>query len=240
MSKNKKRRPDSIDLAILRSPKLAPSHPDHLAIPSISPPALTAALNELKCEIASCVLALKSGTASAHFPYSAPSTPGAKTFANPPRTPRTPRTATSEGGHSIMSDLESGQLFQAWRGFRAPTSPDMEDPSIRRSMSARAPGGGPKIAIRAATIDGGLSVDVVSNGHTTPVPRLSRYMDTFDNAQTPTVLQDGNTMKAPNAPDLMPSPSSVRSTSPQPKITYLSEVVKEDRRRLSLISNRSS
>lgn len=242
-SVKKKRRPDSIDLAILRSPKLAPHHPDHLAIPSISPPALTAALNELKCDIASSVIALKSGSTSAHFLHSAPSTPGSKMFVNPPRTPKTPRTATSEGGHSFMSDLESGHLLQAWRGFRAPTSPDMEDPSIRRSMSARMPGNGPKIAIRAATADGDLSVEVVSNGHTTPVPQLSRHYNThtFDGDQTtPTGLKDDGTRLETGVTSLKPSPSSSRSGSPQPKITYLSEVVKENEKRLSLVGNRSN
>lgn len=241
-SVKKKRRPDSIDLAILRSPKLAPNHPDHLAIPSISPPALTVALNELKCDIASSVIALKSGSTSAHFLHSAPSTPGSKMFVNPPRTPKTPRTATSEGGHSVMSDLESGHLFQAWKGFRAPTSPDMEDPSIRRSMSARMPGEGPKIAIRAATVDGDLSVEVVSNGHTTPVPQLSRHYDndTFGSARTPTGNKDELSKLETGLGSLKPSPSSSRSGSPQPKITYLSEVVKENEKRLSGASNRSS
>ena len=117
----------------------------------------------------------------------------------------------------------------------------MEDPSIRRSLSARAPGRGPKIAIRSATVDGDLSVEIASNGHTTPVPQLSQmcHLDGGGSAMTPTGLEH-ETVKSSGMTGLGPSPAGSRSGSPQPKITYLSEVVKENERRLSLVSNRSS
>lgn len=141
-----------------------------------------------------------------------------------------------------MSDLESGELFQAWRGFKAPVSPDLDNPSIKRSLSAHSPGSRPRIAVRSATIDGDLGVEVVSNGHMTPVPQLSqtRHLDVLDTSGTIIGGKDGGAGSKSGGSSLAPSPANSRSSSPQPKITYLSEVVKENERRLSLTSNRSA
>lgn len=227
----KKPRPDSIDLAMIRSPKLAAHHADHLSVPSPSPPPLTAALQDLKNGIASSVMALKSASTSTHFPYSVPSTPSPKTIV--PRTPRTPRTATSEGGHSAISDIESAQLFQAWRGFRAPPTPDIESQHVRRAFSVQDRSTRRKILERSATHDGELAVEIVRSGAATPVQHQPAVR--IDFSRKP--VNENNALAVePISTSLSPSPVNSRSSSPQPKITYLSEVVKEDQRRLSFVS----
>lgn len=228
----KKRRPDSIDLAMLRSPKLAIHPSDHLSVPSPSPPPLTAALNDLKSGIASSVIALKSATTSAHFPYSVPSTPSPKTVV--PRTPRTPRTATSEGGHSMISDLESAQLFQAWKGFRAPPTPDPERTPIRRAISAPHRALEPRVVKEPITHEGDrdLAVEVVGSGAVTPVQ--TRPPGNIDFTVRPADAKLEQSTVEPNRNTLIPSPPKSPSSSPQPRITPLSQVVKEEEKRRSL------
>jgi hypothetical protein len=166
-STKKKRRPDSIILAHLRSPK----HGAHLTISnqsSDSPSSKFYALHNLNPGIATSVLGMKSPGGSTNFPFSQPVSPtsGAK---NDP--PKTPRTATSEGCPSAVSDLESAQLFHAWKGFAPPVPADNPVAEIKRGSSVQGQTEGrprPRAPRRAGTEDGGVAVEIVLDGNASP------------------------------------------------------------------------
>jgi hypothetical protein len=240
----KKKRPDSIILAHLRSPKLG----GHLTAGNCgstdSPPPITDALNGLSAGIATSVLAMKSAGGSTNFPYSLP--PSASSGSRN-EMPKTPRTATSEGCQSAMSDIESAELFQA--GFAPPVNIDEPVPAIKRGLSVQAstPRPKPKAPRRAGTNDGDIDMEIVLNGkkrgatHTKTDSQLS--------VSRPVVILTPNTAKESDfsvekpghtkRASLTPSVASgSSSTSSKSKITYLADVVKEESRlsTLSVIS----
>jgi hypothetical protein len=163
--------------------------------------------------------------------------------------PKTPRTATSEGCQSAMSDIESAELFQAWKGFAPPVHVDEPVPAIKRGLSVQAstPRLRPKAPRRAGTKDGDIDMEIVLNGEnrraTQPKP------DEGLSVSRPVVILTPNTAKEPDfsvekpghtkRASLTPSVASgSSSTSSKSKITYLADVVKEERRlsTLSVIS----
>jgi hypothetical protein len=242
----KKKRPDSIILAHLRSPKLG----GHLTAgnrdSTDSPPPISDALNGLSAGIATSVLAMKSAGGSTNFPYSLP--PSASSGSRN-EMPKTPRTATSEGCQSAMSDIESAELFQAWKGFAPPIHVAEPVPAIKRGLSVQAstPRLRPKAPRRAGTKDGDIDMEIVLNGDnrraTQPKP------DQGLSVSRPVVILTPNTAKEPDfsvekpghtkRASLTPSVASgSSSTSSKSKITYLADVVREESRlsTLSVIS----
>jgi hypothetical protein len=163
--------------------------------------------------------------------------------------PKTPRTATSEGCHSAVSDIESAQLFQAWKGFAPPLHVEEPVPAIKRGLSVQASAAKPrpKAPRRAGTKDGDIDMEIVLNGdnsapgHKKTENRLS--------VSRPVVVLTPNTAKEKDfeveksghnkRASLTPSVASgSSSTSSKSKITYLADVVREERRlsQLSVIS----
>lgn len=190
----KKKRPDSIVLAHLRSPKLGGHLTAGNRISVGSPPPISDALNGLSGGIATSVLAMKSAGGSTNFPYSVPqsASSGSKI-----EMPKTPRTATSEGCPTAISDIESAQLFQAWKGFAPPVHVDEAVPAIKRGLSVQASNARPKPKAlrRAGTKDGDIDMEIVLNGdnrdaaHTVPDHGLS--------VSRPVVILTPNTAKEP-------------------------------------------
>jgi len=239
----KKKRPDSIILAHLRSPKLG----GHLTAgnrdSTDSPPPISDALNGLSAGIASSILAMKSAGGSTNFPYSLP--PSASSGSKN-EMPKTPRTATSEGCQSAMSDIESAELFQAWKGFAPPVHVAEPVPAIKRGLSVQAstPRPRPKAPRRAGTKDGDIDMEIILNGD---IRRASQPKpDHGLSVSRPVVVLTPNTAKEPDFSvekpghtkrvSLTPSAASgSSSTSSNSKITYLADVVKEERR-LSTLS----
>jgi hypothetical protein len=191
----KKKRPDSIILAHLRSPKLG----GHLTAgnrdSADSPPPISDALNGLSAGIATSVLAMKSAGGSTNFPYSLP--PSASSGSRN-EMPKTPRTATSRGCQSAMSDIESAELFQAWKGFAPPLHVDEPVPAIKRGLSVQAstPRPRPEAPRRAGTKDGDIDVEIVLSGDnrraTQPKP------DQGLSVSRPVVILTPNTAKEPD------------------------------------------
>lgn len=237
-SGKEKRRPDSIVLAHLRSPKTtAPS------------PTLTRPLDDdlsHSHNIASSVMALKSAGGSTNFPYSIPVTPssGSKNGC-----PKTPRTATSDGCMSALSDIESAQLFQAWKGFAPTGDAPIPVPAITRGLSVQdghQPGPRPKIPRRAGTKDGDIDIEIALTTDSPLPPSQSRPAES--EGQGPVLVltpytavprDKSSPTKAPHSrrSSLTPSISSIGSTSSKGKITSLSDVIKEQEssRRMSMI-----
>jgi hypothetical protein len=242
----KKKRPDSIILAHLRSPKLG----GHLTAgnrdSTDSPPPISDALNGLSAGIATSVLAMKSAGGSTNFPYSLP--PSASSGSRN-EMPKTPRTATSEGCQSAMSDIESAELFQAWKGFAPPVRVDEPVPAIKRGLSVQASTvrPRPKAPRRAGTKDGDIDMEIVLNGEKRG--SADTKTDSQLSVSRPVVILTPNTAKEPDfsvekpghtkRASLTPSVASgTSSSSSKSKITYLADVVKEEKRSstLSVIS----
>jgi len=242
----KKKRPDSIILAHLRSPKLGGHLTTGNRDSTDSPPPISDALNGLSAGIATSILAMKSAGGSTNFPYSLP--PSASSGSRN-EMPKTPRTATSEGCQSAMSDIESAELFQAWKGFAPPVHVDEPVPTIKRGLSVQAstPRPRPKAPRRAGTKDGDIDMEIVLNGdkkgatQTRSETQLSVSRPvvilTPDTAKEPdfSVEKPGHTKRASLTPSVA---SGSSSTSSKSKITYLADVVKGERRlsTLSVIS----
>jgi hypothetical protein len=242
----KKKRPDSIILAHLRSPKLGAHLTAGNRDSTDSPPPISDALNGLSAGIATSVLAMKSAGGSSNFPYSLP--PSASSGSRN-EMPKTPRTATSEGCQSAMSDIESAELFQAWKGFAPPVHVDEPVPAIKRGLSVQAstPRPRPKAPRRAGTKDGDIDMEIVLNGDNRRATQ--RKPDQGLSVSRPVVILTPNTAKEPDfsvekpghtkRASLTPSVASgSSSTSSKSKITYLADVVKEEKRlsTLSVIS----
>lgn len=241
----KKRRPDSIILAHLRSPELGGQHnTEHSQ--SKDSPRISDALDGLTAGIATSVLAMKSAGGSTNFPYSLP--PSA-TSASKTDMPKTPRAATSENCHSAVSDVESAELFQAWKGFAPPSQVVEPVPAIKRGLSVQATTAKPrpKAPRRAGTKDGDIDMEIVLNGETS-VP-TSTQVDKRLSVSKPVVILTPNTAREPDfgtdksshvkRASLTPSfASGSSSISSKSKITYLTDVVKEEKR-LSMLSVKS-
>jgi hypothetical protein len=241
-STKKKRRPDSIILAHLRSPKLGGHLITDNRDSSGSQPPISHALDSLTAGIATSVLTMKSAGGSTNFPYSLP--PSAS-LGSKNEVPKTPRTATSEGCQSAVSDIESAQLFQAWKGFAPPVHVEEPVPAIKRGLSVQASTARPrpKAPRRAGTKDGDIDMEIVLNGdnsrpsHTKADGHLSVSKPIV--ILTPNTAQEkdfsteksGHTKRASLTPSVA---SGSSSTSSQSKITYLADVVKEERRLSSL------
>lgn len=239
----KKKRPDSIILAHLRSPKLGGHLTTGHQSSTDSPPPISDALHNLSAGIATSVLAMKSAGGSTNFPYSLPPSASSKT-----EIPKTPRTATSEGCQSAVSDLESAQLFQAWKGFAPPTHVEEPVPAIKRGLSVQGNTARPrpKAPRRAGTKDGDIDMEIVLNGDA----RASTQPKNEDqlSISRPIVILTPNTAKEKDfsiekpghthtkRASLTPSVGSASSsTSSNSKLTYLADVVKEEKR-LSMLS----
>jgi len=247
-STKKKRRPDSIDLAHLRSPKngaqLTTGHGQALK----SSPPIPDASDGLKAGMASSVLGMKSAGGSTNFPYSVP---GSASSGSRNEVPKTPRTATSEGCQSAVSDIESAQLFQAWKGF-APVHLEWPLPSIKRGLSVQGTKELPRAYRRAGTTDGDIDMEIVLHGDNTRPAKgdnsrpAKEEVDIRLSVSRPVVMLTPDTARqkdfSPVRPghtkraSLTPSVASASSsTSTKSKITYLADVVKEEKR-LSMLS----
>lgn len=134
----------------------------------------------------------------------------------------------------MISDLESAQLFQAWKGFRAPPTPDPERTPIRRAISAPHRALEPRVVKEPITHEGDrdLAVEVVGSGAVTPVQ--TRPPGNIDFTVRPADAKLEQSTVEPNRNTLIPSPPKSPSSSPQPRITPLSQVVKEEEKRRSL------
>jgi len=238
-----KRRPDSIILAHLRSPKLGGHFgTGHLHPHSTGSPPIAEALDGLTAGIATSVLAMKSAGGSTNFPYSLP--PSASS-ASKNDIPKTPRTATSEGCHSAVSDVESAQLFQAWKGSAPPVHIEEPVPAIKRGLSVQANTARPRPEAlrRAGTKDGDIDMEIVLNGSSL-VPATVQGDGQLSVVRPVVILtpntarekdfgvgQPGHLKRASLTPSFASDSSSASSKS---KITYLADVVKEQRRSSTL------
>jgi len=235
----KKKRPDSIILAHLRSPKLGGQLIAGNLISADSPPPISDALNNLSAGIATSVLAMKSAGGSTNFPYSLPASASS---GSRNEMPKTPRTATSEGCQSAVSDIESAQLFQAWKGFAPPVHVDEPVPAFKRGLSVQASTARPrpKAPRRAGTDDGDIDMEIVLNGDNRGAAHTKA--DHCLSVSRPVVILTPNTAKEPDfvvekrghtkRASLTPSVASGSSStfSARRKITCLADVVKEERR----------
>ena len=235
----KKKRPDSIILAHLRSPKLGGHLTAGNLISADSPPPISDAINGLSAGIATSVLAMKSAGGSTNFPNSLPASASS---GSRNEMPKTPRTATSEGCQSAVSDMESAQLFQAWKGFAPSVHVDEPVPAIKRGLSVQASTPRPRLKAprRAGTKDGDIDIEIVLNGdnrgaaHTVPDHGLSVSRPvvilTPNTAKEPefVVEKPGHTKRASLTPSVASGSSSTSSS--ERKITCLADVVKEERR----------
>jgi hypothetical protein len=230
-STKKKHRPDSFVLAHLRSPKST--------IPS---PPLTRPPDHSSYNMASSVMGLKSANISAIDRYSSPTTP---TSGSKNECPKTPRTATSDGCLSALSDVESAELFQAWKGFIPPAGPPAPVPAIKRGVSVR---DGhelrrrPKTPRRAGTNDGDIDIEIVLITNSPKPPSQTHSSTSYQSKPIVTLTPNTAGFKASDSPSksahsrrssLTPSVTSIASTSSKGKITYLSDVVKEQESRPS-------
>jgi len=156
--------------------------------------------------------------------------------------PKTPRTATSEGCQSAVSDIESAQLFQAWKGFAPPVHVDEPVPAIKRGLSVQASNARPrpKAPHRAGTKDGDIDMEIVLNGDNgrtnnadlKPGLSVSRpvVILTPNTAKEPEVVVEkfGHAKRASLTLSVASGSSSTSSSTR--RITDLAGVVKEEKR----------
>jgi hypothetical protein len=148
-----------------------------------------------------------------------------------------------------MSDIESAELFQAWKGFAPPVRVDEPVPAIKRGLSVQASTvrPRPKAPRRAGTKDGDIDMEIVLNGEKRG--SADTKTDSQLSVSRPVVILTPNTAKEPDfsvekpghtkRASLTPSVASgTSSSSSKSKITYLADVVKEEKRSstLSVIS----